>query len=89
MRQHHPQLGTATLLLAGIHVQPVHFLQYPLCLLDEPPPLLGGDHPGGRALKNAQAVFFFQVLERLAHVRLGRIQLLCRRRHRAPFHDRH
>ena len=58
-------------------------------LLDEPPPLLSGDHAGGRALKDADAVFLFQILQRLAHIGLGRIQLLCRRAHGAPLADGH
>ena len=87
--QHHPQLGAAALLAAGVQIQPVHLVQHPLGLLDEMPALLGGDHAGGRALEDADAVFLFQILERLAHVGLGGIQLFCRRRNRAPFANGH
>ena len=73
----------------GVSVQPVHLLQHPLGLLDEVPSLFGGDHAGGRALKHADAVFLFQVLQCLAHVGLGGVHLLCRRAHRAPLHDGH
>ena len=87
--QHHPQLRTAALPAAGVQIQPVHLVQHPLCLPDKMPSLFGGDHAGGRALKDADAVFLFQILERLAHIGLGRIQLLCRRAHRAPLADGH
>ena len=87
--QHHPQFRTAALPAAGIQIQPVHLVQHPLCLPDKMPSLFGGDHAGGRALKDADAVFLFQILERLAHIGLGRIQLLCRRAHGAPLADGH
>ena len=87
--QHHPQLRTAALPAAGIQIQPVHLVQHPLCLPDKMPSLFGGDHAGGRALKDADAVFLFQILECLAHIGLGRIQLLCRRAHGAPLADGH
>ena len=86
MGQHHPQLGAAALLVRLL-LQLVHLLQHPLRLPDEPLALLGGDHARGGALKDAQPVFLFQILQRLADVGLRRVQLLCRRRHRPPFHD--
>ena len=86
MGQHHPQLGAAALLVRLL-LQLVHLLQHPLRLPDEPFALLGGDHTRGGALKDAQPVFLFQILQRLAHIGLRRVQLLCRRRHRPPFHD--
>ena len=82
---HHPQLGAALPGVVGIFGQAVYLFQHPRGLLDEPPPLLGGDHAGGRALKDAQAVFPFQILQRLADVGLGGVELLCRSAHRAPF----
>ena len=86
MGQHHPQLGAAALLVRLL-LQLVHLLQHPLRLRDEPLALLGGDHARGGALENAHPVFLFQILQRLAHIGLCRVQLLCRRRHRPPFHD--
>ena len=89
MGQHHPQLGAAALLAAGVQIQPVHLVQHPLGLLDEMPALLGRDHSGGRALKDTDAVFLFQILERLAHIGLGGIQLFCRSGDGAPLADGH
>ena len=86
MGQHHPQLGAAALLMRLL-LQLVHLLQHPLRLRDEPLALLGGDHARGGALENAHPVFLFQILQRLADIGLRRVQLLCRRRHRPPFHD--
>ena len=86
MGQHHPQLGAAALLVRLL-LQLVHLLQHPLRLRDEPLALLGGDHARGGALENAHPVFLFQILQRLADIGLRRVQLLCRRRHRPPFHD--
>ena len=85
MGDHHPQLGAALPGVVGIFGQAVYLFQHPRGLLDEPPPLLGGDHAGGRALKDAQAVFPFQILQRFADVGLGGVELLCRSAHRAPF----
>jgi len=88
MGQHHSQFGAALLLLLHAPAQQIHIFQHPLGLFDEPPPLLGGDHAGGRALKDPDLVLFLQVFQRLADVGLGRIQLLCRGADRAPLHDR-
>ena len=88
MGDHHPQLGAALPGVVGIFGQAVYLFQHPRGLLDEPPPLLSGDHAGGRALKDAQAVFLFQILQRLADVGLGGVELLCRSAHRPPFLDR-
>ena len=87
MGQHHPQLRAALLLFLDAPAQAVHIFQHPLGLLDEPPPLLGGDHAGGGALKDADVILLFQIFQRLADVGLGRIQLLCRSAHRPPLHD--
>ena len=87
--QHHPQLGAALPLLFHAGIQPVHLLQHPGGLLNKMPPLLGGDHPCGRPLKNAEVVLFFQVLPGFAHVGLGGVQLLGRRTYRALFHNGH
>ena len=86
MGQHHPQLGAAALLVRLL-LQLVHLLQHPLRLPDEPLALLGGDHARGGALENAHPIFLFQILQCLADIGLRRVQLLCRRRHRPPFHD--
>ena len=87
MGDHDSQLGTALLLLLHALVQAVHLFQDPGGLLNEMPPLLRGDHTGRRALKNAQVIFFFQIFQRLAHIGLGRVQLLGSSAHRAPLHD--
>ena len=86
--QGHPQFGADTL-LAGVCIQPIHLLQHPLGLGNELPSLLGGDHAGGAALKNADAILLFQIFQGLAHVGLGGVHLFCRRRHRAPLHNGH
>ena len=86
MGQHHPQLGAAALLMRLL-LQLVHLLQHPLRLRDEPLALLGGDHARGGTLENAHPVFLFQIFQRLADIGLRRVQLLCRCRHRPPFHD--
>ncbi len=65
MGDHHPQLGAAFPGVVGVLGEAVHLFQHPRGLLDEPPPLLGGDHAGGRALEDAQAVLLFQMLQRL------------------------
>ena len=87
MGDHHPQLGAALPGVVGVLGEAVHLFQHPRGLLDEPTSLLSGDHAGGGALEDAQPVFLFQILQRLADVGLRRVQLLCRRRHRPPFHD--
>ena len=85
MGDHHPQLGAALPGVVGIFGQAVYLFQHPCGLLDEPPPLLGGDHAGGGALKDADVILLFQIFQRLADVGLGGVELLCRSAHRAPF----